>query len=247
MRRAITDGDVPPARALDACAQAVVWYVKRREVPAEVFRWFAQHGTALAASGSDNLTGGGLSAWYRGVAMVPAATGRAASTRRYMRKALEAAEVAERVRPGADARNARKTYYESTMKEHLYVTGDLDAARDAGLALVDLDPVWSLSIGELAEVHERRGETERAAELYERAVGLGPPSVGHHLHRAARCRVALGQHDLALERCMALLSLDPRDPTIRREAAEVAAAVDGGADLLAAVGDQPASVGDLGG
>jgi tetratricopeptide (TPR) repeat protein len=244
MRLAINSGDVPPARALDACTQAVVWFLKRREVPAEVFRWFAQYGAALTASGSDDLTVGGLSAWYRGVAMVPAATGRAASTRRYMTKALEAAEAAERTRPGADARNARKTYYESTMKEHLYVTGDLDAACDAGQALIDLDPVWSLSVGELAEVHERRGETARAAELYEQAVGLGPPSVGHHLQRAARCRVALGQHDLALEHYLALHSLDPRDPIIRREAAEVAAAV-GGADLLAAVADQPAPAGDL--
>lgn len=247
MRRAIECGGVPPARALDACTQAVVWYTKRREVSTTVFRWFARHGAALASSRSKDLTSGALSAWYRGIAMLPAATGRTAATRRYMRKALEAAEIAEQLRPGADARNARKTYYESTMKEHLHLTGDLDAARDAGLALVDLDPVWSLSVGELADVHERRGEIERAAELYERAAGLGPPSVGYHLRHAARCCAALGQSCVAFEQYLALLSSDRRGPVIRRETAEIAAAVDGGVDLRATVADRSASAGDLGG
>ncbi len=238
MRRAIEGTGVPRARALDACTQAVVWYVKRREISLPLFRWFIQHGAALAAEGSDELTGCGLSAWYRGVAMVPAATGRAASTRRYMAKALAAAELVERVLPGADSRNALKTYYESTMKEHLHVTGDLDAACDAGLALLDLDPLWSLSVGELAEVHERRSEAERAAELYEHAVGLGPPSVGHHLRRAARCRAAAGRHDLAQDHYRALLALDPRDPVIQREAAEFGVPIDG-ADLIAAAAERP--------
>lgn len=31
MRAAIQTGRVPPDRALDACAQAVVWYLKRKE------------------------------------------------------------------------------------------------------------------------------------------------------------------------------------------------------------------------
>lgn len=242
MRHAVEAGGVPPARALDACTQAVVWYVKRQEISVSLFRWFAQHGTALAAGGSDDLTSGGLSAWYRGIAMVPAAAGRHASTRRYMAKALAAAELAERARPGADARNARKTYYESTMKECLYVTGDLDAARDAGLALLDLDPYWSLSVGELAEVHERRREPERAAELYEQAVELGPPSVGHHLRRAARCRAAQGRHDLAQMHYRSLLSLAPGDPVIEREAVEAGVAVHG-TDLVNAASDRPVSDG----
>lgn len=233
MQAAVEAGDVPPSRAMDACTQAVVWYVKRREIPAETFRWFARHGAELSAE-AGVLTSGGLSAWYRGLAMVPAATGQPGGARRYMEKALEAAELAEQTSPGADARNARKTYLESTIKEHLYVTGDLDAALAAGLALVDLDPVWSLSHGELAEVHERREETELAAERYEEAARLGPPSVGHHLVRAARCRVAQGQVDLALEHHLALLALDPRDPAIRRAALEVADLVDGGTELVAA-------------
>ena len=130
MQAVIEAGDVPPSRAMDACTQAVVWYVKRREIPAETFRWFARHGAELSAQ-AGVLTSGGLSAWYRGLAMVPAATGQPAGARRYMEKALEAAEVAEQTNPGADARNARKTYFESTIKEHLYVTGDLDAALQA--------------------------------------------------------------------------------------------------------------------
>lgn len=49
MQAVIEAGDVPPSRAMDACTQAVVWYVKRREIPAETFRWFARHGAELSA------------------------------------------------------------------------------------------------------------------------------------------------------------------------------------------------------
>src|ERR1039457_3907234 len=50
MRAAVVARAVPTSRVLDACTQAVVWYVKRRELPtAEYERWRAL-GTSLSES-----------------------------------------------------------------------------------------------------------------------------------------------------------------------------------------------------
>lgn len=75
MRSAIEVGPVPPQRALDACAQAVVWYMKRREIPQDTFRWFVTAGRELVRQ-PNNLAPASISAWYRALAMVPAAAGR---------------------------------------------------------------------------------------------------------------------------------------------------------------------------
>lgn len=214
MREAVRAHGVPPSRVLDACTQAVVWYVKRREIPtAEFERWMAL-GASLAKTPA-RIETGALSSWYRGVAMVPAATGNAGATRRYMDRAREAAEAATTVERGrAFALNAVKTYYESALKEHLYVRRDPEAAEEAGRALIDLDPAWSPSYGELAEVHERTGRVERAAELYEQAADTGPPYVAHHLLKAATCRERSGDLDRSLAHYATLAELAPRSERV---------------------------------
>lgn len=187
MRGAVITQDVPASRVLDACTQAVVWYAKRRELPAAAFeRWHAL-GTSLSEN-PDRVEPGALSSWYRGVAMIPAASGDAVATRQFMDRAREAAAVSTGGESRAADLNSVKTYYESSIKEYLHVRRDIDAAEEAGRALIALDPVWSVSYGELAEVYERSERVEKAAQLYERAAQTGPPYVAHHLLKAAVCR-----------------------------------------------------------
>ncbi|MEV8327642.1 hypothetical protein [Kitasatospora sp. NPDC056731] len=213
IRHAIEAGSIPRDRVLHACTQAVVWYLKRHEATEADFRWFASTGVALARS-DRSLSPASLSSWYRGIAMLPAAKGKADATRTYMRRARETAEETIAKRPRAFERNLIKTYYESTLKEHLYLTGDLEKAEQAGLDLVELDPVWAPSHAELAEVYERWERIEDAALWYEKAAAAGPPYVGHHLLKAARCREAAGQHDLAVPHYQVLAALAPANATV---------------------------------
>jgi tetratricopeptide (TPR) repeat protein len=110
--------------------------------------------------------------------------------------------------------NFLKTYYESAIKEHMYLTGDYDRAQEAGDALIALDPVWPPSYAEVAEVHRKFGDTERAAGLFEKAAALGPPYVGHHMAAAARCHEALGNDERAIGHYLALAEIAPLSESI---------------------------------
>lgn len=214
MRAEIVAGAIPPGRVLDACTQAVVWYLKRREVSEEDFAWAMRTGWELVGR-PGQLESGTVSSWFRGIAMLPAAEGSKDTTRDYMRRARDAAEEAVAERPGAFEKNMVKTYYESCLKEQMYLHRDLDAALEAGRALIALDPAWAPSYGEVAEAHEFFGQKERAAELYEQAANAGPPYVGHHLLRAARARAALDQPEAALGHYATLLEISPGNDALR--------------------------------
>lgn len=220
MRTEAGRGGIPEGRVLDVCTQAVVWYLKRREVRKEQFRWAFRTGRELA--GRPSVDAGTASAWYRGVAMFPAARGDAAMTRRCMQRAHDSATEAMAASPHAYTANAVKTYYESTLKEHMHVSHDADAAIAAGLALVDLDPAWAPSHGELADAYAWFGLQEQAAAGFERAAQVGPPYVGHHLVRAARCRAAIGDWDAATDHYLTLLGLAPDSGAVRAEGGEAA-------------------------
>lgn len=220
MRKALASG-VPRGRMLDACTQAVVWYIKRQEVPQDEFTWWMALGAGLLRA-PDHLDSGTVSSWYRGVAMVPAARGNARETRRYMQLARDAAEETIAQRPRASEMNTIKTYYESAMKEHLYVTRDFDSAEEAGLALIALDPAWSPSYGELAAVYQKMGKLDRTAELCEQAAQVGAPYVGHHLLRAATCHESLGNDEHALAHYLTLAELTPRNERVLTGGLQVA-------------------------
>jgi tetratricopeptide (TPR) repeat protein len=223
MREAIESGGVPRGRVLDACTQAVVWYLKRREIPEDAFTWWIRIGNGLAkAPESNRLDMGTVSSWYRGLAMLPAARGKASETRKFMELAREAAEQTIALRPGAYELNTIKTYYESTMKEHMYVTKNFEAAEEAGHALITLDPVWAPSYGELAEVYEFFGRVAQAAEFYERAAEAGPPYWGHHLLRAAKCQVKSGNDEVALSHYLTLAEIAPENASVLQEGLNVA-------------------------
>ncbi|MFK0017401.1 tetratricopeptide repeat protein [Streptomyces sp. NPDC091027] len=207
MRAEADLGVIPDSRVVDMCTQAVVWQLKRREVGKAHFSWAVRTGRQLA--GRRSVTADTASAWYRGVAMLPAAQGNPALTRRYMEMAHRTAVESAATSPGALTGNALKTYYESSVKEHMHLTRDADAALAAGHALVDLDPAWAPSHGELAAAYAWFGHQEQAAAGFERAARTGPPYVGHHVVSAARCRAALGDWDSATDCYLMLLSLAP--------------------------------------
>jgi tetratricopeptide (TPR) repeat protein len=221
MRQAVRAGGIPRGRVLDVCTQGVVWYIKRREIPEDVFKWCVGVGRALAKT-PDSLDLGTISSWYRGLAMIPAAKKDAGKTREYMKLAHEAAQEKVSACPRAYEMNTVKTYYESAMKEHMYVTGNLEAAEEAGRALIALDPAWSPSYGELAEAYQKFGKLDQAAELYDNAVAVGPPYVGYHLLHAARCHARLENDVAALGHYLTLVELAPESESARREGMEVA-------------------------
>jgi hypothetical protein len=207
MRTAVLARAVPASRVLDASTQAVVWYVKRREVPAESYAWWKELGASLASS-SAKVDPGALSSWYRGVAMVPAAAGDSAATRDYMERARAAAEAGGG--SGAAELNSIKTYHESSIKEHMYLRRDVTAAERAARALIELDPAWSISYGELAEVYVQAERPLQAAEMYEQAVATGPPYVAYHLLKATACRERGDDLSTALGHYEELAAFAPR-------------------------------------
>ncbi|MFC9718367.1 tetratricopeptide repeat protein [Micrococcus luteus] len=210
MRIAATSGEVPIGRLLDASTQAIVWYLKRREVSRQDLNWFVAKGAAIA-NRSAQAEPGSVSSWYRGIAMLPAAQGLKDETREYMEKARRAADMAVEANPGPVQMNFIKTYYESTLKEHLYVTRDFGQAVEAGTELIQLDPGWSVSYGELAEVYEKFGRKEDAAHLYMKAAELGPPYVGHHLLRAAENWEAVASTAKAIKCYRKVLKMVPQN------------------------------------
>lgn len=224
MRTAAESGAIPRGRVLDACCQGIVWYVKRREIPEDQFKWCVAKGNRIAKV-RDGLESGTVSSWFRGLAMIPAAKGNADETRRHMTIAREAA--LEKKHPSAFEMNAIKTYYESTLKEHVHLTRDLEQAEQAGEALIALDPFWAPSYGELADAYIKFGKIERAATLFERAVLLGPPYVGYHRLQAARCLVQQGDYGSALSHYTVLAELAPDYTPMHKEALEVAHRVKG--------------------
>lgn len=208
MQSAAETGHVSPARLLDACSQAVVWHAKRREIDEAQVRWWLTMGVSLA-NGERELPAATLSAWYRGVAMVPSASGSASETRRYMELAKDHAVEAADSQGRTGDLNAMKTYFESSIKEHMYVSGDLDEAERAGRDLIALDPAWSISYSELADVLECRGDLAGAAELCENAVAIGPPYVSVHLRRAGMLWGRSGNGERAFECYRELLDFLP--------------------------------------
>lgn len=223
MRTAIASGKVPPDRALDACTQAVVWHLKRKEVTRTQFDWYLAAGGRLVES-LCGLDSAAVSSWYRALAMVPAASGDATTTREYMSRARDAAEQTLGMRPRPYELHLLKTYHESSMKEHMFVTKDPEKAMAAGQALLALDPSWSPSYGEVAEAHRFFGDPRSAAEQYERAAEVGPPYVAHHLVSAASCWQAIGDDERAAAAYMRLAHLVPARTSQQHEVRELAGA-----------------------
>jgi hypothetical protein len=221
MRAAIETGRVPSDRTLDACAQAVVWHMKRKEPHEADYRWYLKTGQSIV-DGNAGVDPGSVSAWYRAVAMVPAADGDAETTRRFMGYARDAAQQAIALRPRAYERHFEKTYHESALKEHMYVTRDLERAEEAGRALIAMDEAWSVSYAEMGEAYLHFGRPKEAAGMYGRAVAAGPPYYGYHLLQAARACAKAGMDEEAVGHYLALSHLVPDNEGVLTAGLELA-------------------------
>lgn len=221
MRAVAESGMVPATLLLDGCTQAVVWYLKRREVNDEDLRWFVHRGLSLVHESRASLSPGAISSWYRGIAMLPARVGNAEKTRSFMESARRAADETLSVSTRAYDIHLRKTYYESTMKEYMYVRPDLEMAEQAGRDLIALDPLWGPSWAELAEAYVHFGHRRQAASAYDSAVRLGAPWVRHALQSAGDLYRELGEDELALSRYYALTLF----PTVELASLDVAVAL----------------------
>ncbi|MFY4695268.1 hypothetical protein [Burkholderia glumae] len=208
LRALIRKVQVPATKIVEAAALAVVWHLKTGEISEETANWFRAAAETLISDGGAVVSPEAKSSWYRAFAMVPAAKKDIVQTREIMASARIHALEAIEARGQVFARNYLKTYYESSVKEHLYVSSDLDRALEAADRLVELDPHWSESWYERGEVYQRRGEFEKAEKQYDVAVSLGAPYYLMHAYQRACCRLRSGRIDEGLHDLIDLLSLD---------------------------------------
>lgn len=207
---------VSPERVLDVSAQAVVWSVKTNSLERSLLAWFVEAGhraadrLATPSQGSECIA---LSSFYRGYAMIPAAAGDAAETRRCMTLAERyAADAGSGKGAGVSEislRDARKTVLESKLKEMLYVARDLERARQAGRELIDLDRDWSISYHEAAEVEIAEADFAAALRLFEQALAIGLPRRTFSQYMIGACLQQLGRIDAAIAAFKATLEMDP--------------------------------------
>lgn len=214
MQAAIKTGAIPPDRIMDAATQAVVWYLKAKAIPISMYHSFLHVGMQLSASPNllDQRT---ISSWYRAIAMIPADYGHQQITRKCMMSAHQSAlKCLEHTEQIAYDLHFLKTYYESTLKEYMYVVHNKKKAISVAKKLIDLDSVWSPSYGEAGDMYVRYKDYENAAAHYEQAGYLGAPYVGHHLFSAAQAWSLAGNNRHALKLCLKLLALDPENTSL---------------------------------
>ncbi len=202
-----------PARVLDVCSQAIVWKIKGNAIDDELNRWFIGTGEAAVKQIASSATPAdlvSLSSFYRGLAMVPAARGDVATTRQYMLLAEEYAEAVLRGERGGsiEAREARKTVYESKLKEMLYVARDVESARRVADELLAYDPDWSISYHEAGEVEVVDRQWQRALQRFQKAYDIGFPRVTYSQYMIGACHQQLGNFDQALDAFKSTLLLD---------------------------------------
>jgi tetratricopeptide (TPR) repeat protein len=204
---------IKTARVLDVCAQAIVWKIKGNIIDDSLNQWFLAAGEQAArkiafSTEHDDLIS--LSSYYRALAMVPAMANDAVTTRSYMLLAenfAEAALCSER-KASIIGREARKTVYESKLKELLYVARDIDGARRVAEELLVYDANWSISYHEAAEIETITHEWERALALYEAAYNIGLPRITYSQYMIGACHQQLMNFELAVEAFKATLLLD---------------------------------------
>lgn len=220
MRHAVESGLIPVGRVLDACTQGVVWYLKRGEISEDQYKWCVETGNAIV-SDRRGIGASSTSAWYRGYAMVPAAARDAKLTRAMMERAFESANEGAGQDGAMSDLNLLKTYFESALKEYTYVAPDFSKVEEIGQSLIEIDPNWSPSYGEIADSCRKFGEFEKAALLYETAVEMGPPYIRHHLLALARCNQKIGRKNAASDNYQDLLKLTPGNPILLEESRSV--------------------------
>ncbi|PHX44337.1 hypothetical protein AO263_30320 [Pseudomonas sp. NZIPFR-PS5] len=166
-------GRMTASQIVEVCCQATVWFHKTAEVDRTIYEWFfVKSKTLLTAEGSA-IPEGMKSSWYRAVAMIPSRGKNDQGTRTLMNHAKTFALQANATSNNPYSLNELKTYFESTIKEHLYGSKDYEKAEAAALSLLKLDPHWSPNWAEAAQVYMTTGQYNTAEKLIKKAIALG--------------------------------------------------------------------------
>ncbi len=213
LKELIEQNVVTPRRILLAASFAIVWRAKTEAISSELDDWFVARGLAVAEQLANSTMFAdqiALSGFYRAYAMIPAAVGDAPTTRALMLKAEHYAKIAEPKSRVAEvaAVDARKTVLESALKEFLYVAKDLEKAEAVGRELIALDPNWSISYHELADVLMCQERYTEALELYQKALAIGLPRVTYSQFMIGQCLEIIGREAEALAAFQSTLALD---------------------------------------
>lgn len=204
--------DVSPENTLQLCSQAIVWASKTKNN--DLTDWFES--TALKAipeakTLKTNSSYAALSSFYRGYAMIFADRGDIAKTREIM---LSALAEASKITPQNDIEefvkfNLIKTYHESSVKEYLYVKKDLEAALESAHKIIELDPHWSISHQELADIYLKMKKYDQALKCYERSLEIGLPRISFAQYMKGLCLEKQGDFHGAIVEYKKNLKFDP--------------------------------------
>lgn len=220
----INHREIKASKKINLIAFAIVWNIKTPSVSSTAImdRFISQEESSIEEL---TLTGGfeacaTLSNYYRAVAMRNISP---TQVRKTMQLSLRFADSLSptNARQAIVKKQLLKTCYESTIKEHLYVSGDFVAAEEAAKKLIEMDPLWSISWAELGEVYKKQSRLRKAAEAYEMAVNIGAPRVPHHLYQAALCRYELKEHSRCLKHLKKLLTFEPKNESVLNSIANV--------------------------
>ncbi len=94
---------------------------------------------------------------------------------------------------------------------------ELDAAIEAYLRAIELEPSMRLAYNNLGSCYSRRGDEEKAIEMYRKAIELFPDSVGVAYSNLASHLGDQGNYEEAIEICRKGIDVDPHAGQIRSE------------------------------
>lgn len=195
-------------QVIEVSCQTTVWFHKTAEIEKGVYEWFFKKSNDIVRNPRSQIPDGIKSSWYRAVAMIPSEKGNPDATRKLMGRAKDYARKANAEISNPYLLNELKTYYESSVKEHLYVSKDYEKAEAAGLALLKLDPAWSPNWAEVAQVYMARKHYDMGRQLLNKAIQLGPPYLIYYHYLLAECECQLGDVDSGLQRYRHILEVD---------------------------------------
>ncbi|WP_106767113.1 tetratricopeptide repeat protein [Paenibacillus faecalis] len=209
----IEEGYLSDIEIISVSSQANTWKIKSSALNNDLYKWFVGKGFKLAEELSDNIFASQLSKshFYRSVAMIPAAENDLDNTRKYMDLSYKYAEMAE---PKSEIQkiqrsDALKTYFESSLKEFAYLHKDYDKAEDIAKKLIEIDPNWSISYLEAAEVNMLFDNYNNALSYIKRAQEIGLPRVVESQFLLGYCYEKLEDYTQAVEAYKNTLALDP--------------------------------------
>ncbi|MDE9447080.1 CDC27 family protein [Xenorhabdus bovienii] len=213
IKQIIEEKKISEENILEAASQAIVWHLKTGTIDLLTYEWFQACGKSIAEKIIECKTFKAklaLSSFYRAYAMVPAAINDASETRLLMLKSQHFADILEPENEleAALAETAKKTVLESSIKEMMYVSQKWDIAEEYAMALVTLDPYWSVNYQELAEVYLKQNKYTKALEQYQNAKQAGLPRVTFTEYMIGVCHEHLGDHQEAINSFKNVLTMD---------------------------------------